>query len=240
MDGRKPLIGITTNWRKPDDFALASMDVAYAEAVSQAGGVPVLIPPFTDARALTEALDGLLIPGGADIDPRYYQEEPHPQTRIVNTPRFEQEWALLSEFEARQKPIFGICYGCQLLNVWRGGSLHQHLPDLPNVTLKHDHQDGEDIPYHFVQIDPHSLLYTIVGQTQIRIVTAHHQAIKAVGRNLKVVATSPDGVLEAIEDPELPFFVGVQWHPERDPTAPATQALFRAFVEACQQARVGK
>ncbi len=212
------------------------MDVAYAEAVSQAGGIPVLIPPFTDAKALADYLDGLLIPGGADIDPRYYNEELHPRTQIVNAPRFEQEWALLGEFEARQKPIFGICYGCQLLNVWRGGSLHQHLPDLPTVNLKHDHQEGEELPRHFVRIDPNSLLYAIIKQERVEIVTAHHQAIKQVGRNLNATATSPDGVLEAIEDPDLPFFIGVQWHPERDPSAPATQALFRAFVEACRRA----
>ncbi|MCX7687705.1 MAG: gamma-glutamyl-gamma-aminobutyrate hydrolase family protein [Fimbriimonadales bacterium] len=231
---RKPLIGITCNWRLQDDEALVMMEDAYALAVSQAGGVPVLIAPNTDAEALAEMLDGLLIPGGADIDPRHYGEEPHPETRIVNAPRFEQEWNLLRAFEARRKPVLGICYGCQLLNVWRGGSLYQHLPDLEHVQLRHQRRQREEsVPRHFVRIEPHSKLAQILGMEQTEVVSAHHQAIREPGKNLKVVACSPDSVVEAVEDPSLPFFIGVQWHPERDPDAPATRALFRAFVRAC-------
>lgn len=210
------------------------MEDTYGRSVSQVGGVPVLIAPNTDPLALVERLDGLIVPGGADIDPRHFGEEPHPQTRIVSLPRFEQEWRLVEAFEARRKPVLGICYGCQLLNVWRGGSLYQHLPDLPNVQPIHQRTRREEShPRHFVHLDSSAKLYQILGTEQTEVVSAHHQAIRDTGKNLRVVAKAPDGVVEAIEDPDLPFFIGVQWHPERDPDAPATRALFKAFVRAC-------
>ncbi len=234
MGVRKPLIGISCNWRAEEDgFGALQMDDAYARAVSRAGGIPVLIPTGADADALADQLDGLLIPGGADIDPQLFGEEPHPTVRIVARPRFEMEWALVRAFEQRRKPILGICYGAQLLNVWRGGSLHQHLPDLPFVTLKHRREPDEPaLPRHPVQLERDSRLHELIGQEQFEIVSAHHQAVKAVGRGLRVVAHSPDGVIEAVEDASLPFFIGVQWHPERDPDSPATHALFEAFIRA--------
>ncbi len=234
MRVRKPLIGISCNWRAEEDgFGELQMDDAYARAVSVAGGVPVLIPTGADADALADQLDGLLIPGGADIDPQLFGEEPHPTVRIVARPRFETEWALVRAFEQRRKPILGICYGAQLLNVWRGGSLYQHLPDLPFVTLKHRREPDEPaLPRHFVQLERNSRLHELIGQEQFEIVSAHHQAVKTVGRGLRVVACSPDGVIEAVEDASLPFFIGVQWHPERDPDSPATHALFEAFIRA--------
>jgi len=154
---------------------------------------------------------------------------------LINAPRFDQEWALLKAFEARRKPILGVCYGCQLLNVWRGGSLYQHLPDLPSVSLKHQRDSkAEPFPRHFVAVVPDSKLAQIVGQTQFEVVSLHHQAIRTVGTGLVITAHSPDGVVEAIEDPDHPFLIGVQWHPERDPDAPATRALFAGFVQACK------
>ena len=236
MSGVKPLIGITANWQSVDEISgRVSLNDGYARSVFRAGGVAVLIPPGADAWALVEHLDGLLIPGGDDIDPKYYDEALHPKAHLVNAARFEEEWALLEAFEARRKPILGICYGCQLLNVWRGGSLYQHLPDLPTVSLAHQ-RSSEDAPFprHFVEISPNSKLYQIEGQARFEIVSAHHQAIKELGKRLVITAYSPDGVIEAIEDPEHPFFIGVQWHPERDPDAPATRRLFEAFVEACK------
>jgi putative glutamine amidotransferase len=137
MRETKPLIGITADWKTVDEISgRVSLNDAYARSVHRAGGVAVLIPPGADAEALAAHLDGLLIPGGDDIDPKHYGEPPHPKAELVNVARFDQEWALLKAFEARRKPILGICYGCQLLNVWRGGALYQHLPDLPSVTLK--------------------------------------------------------------------------------------------------------
>ncbi|MEN3000858.1 MAG: gamma-glutamyl-gamma-aminobutyrate hydrolase family protein [Armatimonadota bacterium] len=239
MTSRKPLIGISCNWRaEQNGFGELRMDDTYARAVIRAGGVPVLIPTDADADALADVLDGLLIPGGADLDPRLFGEEPHPTVRIVARPRFEMEWALLEAFEARRKPVLGICYGAQLLNVWRGGTLYQHLPDLPFVTLPHRRDSHEqDDPRHFVRLEPTSRLYSLIGQEQFESVSAHHQAVRDVGRGLRVVAYAPDGVIEGIEDPELPFFIGVQWHPERDPDAPATRALFEAFIRAAADSK---
>ncbi len=232
----KPIIGITTNWRPEDALSgEVNLNDGYARSVIAAGGVPVLIPPQADTDALAEHLDGLLIPGGADIDPRHYGESPHPKTEIISEARFNEEWALLRAFEARRKPILGICYGCQLLNVWRGGTLYQHLPDLPNVQLPHQRANREEpYPRHLVTLAPHSKLFATIRHAQFEVVSSHHQAIRVLGRGLVATAYSPDGVIEAIEDPEMPFFIGVQWHPERDPDASATRALFEAFVQACR------
>ncbi len=237
MRSRKPLIGITCNWRAEENgFGELQMEDAYALAVSRAGGVPVLIPTGADADALADQLDGLLLPGGADIDPRLFGEEPHPTVRIVARPRFETEWSLLRAFEARGKPILGICYGAQLMNVWRGGSLYQHLPELPFVKLHHRREPEEsENPRHFVRLEPDSRLRTLIGQEQFEIVSAHHQAVRELGKGLRTAAYSPDGVIEGIEDASHPFFIGVQWHPEQDPDAPATRALFEAFIRAAQE-----
>ncbi len=239
MSAVKPLIGITTNWKSVDEISgQVSLNDGYARSVFRAGGVAVLIPPGADARALAEYLDGLLIPGGDDIDPKHYGETLHPKAELVNAARFDQEWALLEAFEPTRKPILGVCYGCQLLNVWRGGSLYQHLPDLPQVRLPHQRSSpDEPFPRHFVQVEGGTKLAAIEGQTRFEIVSAHHQAVHALGKGLVATAYSPDGVIEAIEDPTRPFFIGVQWHPERDPDAPATRRLFEAFVEACRAHR---
>jgi len=236
MHDVKPLIGITANWKRVDEISgRVSLNDAYVRSVHRAGGVAVLIQPSADAEALAAHLDGLLIPGGGDIDPKHYGEPPHPKAVLVNAARFDQEWALLQAFEARRKPILGICYGCQLLNVWRGGALHQHLPDLPSVNLKHQRDSEEEpFPRHFVEIAPNSKLARLLGQTRFEIVSAHHQALRTVGKGLVITAYSPDSVVEAIEDPDHPFLIGVQWHPERDPDAPATHALFEGFVQACK------
>ena len=236
MSDAKPLIGITANWKRVDEISgRVSLNDAYARSVHRAGGVAVLIPPGADAEALAAHLDGLVIPGGGDIDPKHYGELPHPKAVLINAARFDQEWALLQAFEAQRKPILGICYGCQLLNVWRGGALHQHLPDLPSVSLKHQRDSKEEpFPRHFVEVVSDSKLAQIVGQTRFESVSAHHQAVRTVGKGLVITAYAPDGVVEALEDPDYPFFVGVQWHPERDPDAPPTRALFEGFVQACK------
>jgi putative glutamine amidotransferase len=236
MRETKPLIGITANWKIVDEISgRVSLNDAYARSVHRAGGVAVLIPPGADAEALAAHLDGLLIPGGDDIDPKHYGEPLHPKAELINAARFDQEWALLKAFEAQRKPILGVCYGCQLLNVWRGGSLYQHLPDLPSVSLKHQRDSkNEPFPRHFVAVVPDSRLAQVVGQTQFEVVSLHHQAIRTVGTGLVITAHSPDGVVEAIEYPDHPFLIGVQWHPERDPDAPATRALFAGFVQACK------
>ena len=223
----KPLIGITIDVaHDPEDARSGgklSLNYNYAQVVADAGGVPVLIPPQADPVALSEVLDGLLIPGGNDIDACNWGEANHPEAKTIAQERFDVEKKLFTTVDPKM-PVLGICYGCQFINVMRGGSMIQHLPDVVDET----HTGGENQKY---QIEKGSKLSNIFGK-EAQGQSWHHQAIKDVGHDLKVVAKSEDGVIEAIEADDRPWLVGVQWHPERTFDDPATRKLFENFIAA--------
>jgi putative glutamine amidotransferase len=193
--------------------------------VARAGGVPVVIPPTADPVEVLKFIDGWLISGGSDIDARRWGEENHPESRLQDLSRFELESALfrLADLEL---PVLGICYGCQLLNVVRGGALHQHLPE---VLGREGHTGGVLERY---DVDPKSLLSDVVEAGQIDGKSYHHQAVSRLGTGLKAVAKHADGTIEAIEATDRPWMIGVQWHPERTPEDEATRRLFEGFVGA--------
>lgn len=225
----KPIIGITAV-PKPnlaDERRRGSYSIAwnYVEEIERAGGAPVLVPPTADAASIASILDGWLIPGGEDIDPALFGQEPHPKMRLADPSRYEGE-ARLYDAVGPAMPILGICYGCQFLNVVRGGSLHQHLPDLPGVG---SHAGG---PLQSYGIDPDSRLAEIIGTTEATGKSYHHQAIDRLGNNLAAVGRHADGTIEAIEDATGRWLFAVQWHPERTPDNPVSQRLFDAFVRA--------
>lgn len=231
----KPIIGITVEceYRPEDDRSHGKMVLNwnYAEAISQAGGVPIVIPPTADAAAVSELIDGWLIPGGADIDARHWGEENHALAELQDPARFASE-ASLFRAVSKELPIFGICYGCQFLNVIEGGSLIQHLPDLG----KEGHSGGTLQRY---AVQP-SRFAEIVEQSEVSGRSFHHQAIGRVAESLRVVAHSEDSVIEAVESTTRPWTFGVQWHPERTAQDPESEALFREFIAAATRYKLSK
>jgi gamma-glutamyl-gamma-aminobutyrate hydrolase PuuD len=229
----RPLIGITIATETPGSPYL-QLRASYAHAIEAAGGLPVLVPPMSpDAiSALLERLDGVVFPGGADVDPAEYGESAHPKTETnPDLDRLElavARWAVRSDL-----PTLGICRGQQLLNVALGGSLIQHLDD-------HRQPGDRTALTQALTLSAGSRLADIFGSTRIEVNTMHHQAVKALGRGLTAVgwATS-DGTIEAVESDEHPWLMMVQFHPEElvGYHAPS-QRLFAAFVDACR-ARMG-
>jgi putative glutamine amidotransferase len=210
----------------------------YSEAVEAAGGAPVhisLIPHRDYISSIAEQLDGVLLPGSdSDVDPLRYGAEPHPKLGSVHTVKDDTDLLLLEEIERHRLPLLAICFGLQVLNVARGGTLIQDIPSqLPNAI---NHQQGapRDRPSHRIQFQPTSLLSKL-AQDPIAIVNSHHhQAIEQLGRDLEATAWASDGLLEAVEDPRHDrFVVGVQWHPELGwQNDRLSQALFNEFVQA--------
>ena len=225
----KPIIGITVDChRDPDDVRTRGkleLNWNYAQAVADAGGVPVLIPPMADMNALASIIHGWLIPGGDDIDAARFGEENHPKVSLQDPARYEGEkqlWDTVPE----DLPILGICYGCQFLNVARGGTLIQHLPDV----VGHEGHTGGTMQEYVVERDSH--LGNVVGVPTVTGKSYHHQAVNAVGEHLKVVSKNDDGTVEAIEATDRPWVIGVQWHPERTLQDSATKRIFESFVRA--------
>ncbi|MGC8784955.1 MAG: gamma-glutamyl-gamma-aminobutyrate hydrolase family protein [Armatimonadota bacterium] len=228
---KPPLIGITTGYEQHNE-SVVSLGQRYIRAVERAGGVPVTLAPLQEERLLEHVahhLDGLIISGGKDIPPALYCEEAHPQTDALPEDRPRFEIALVHLFRELDKPVLGICYGCQLLNVAFGGTLIQHIPAQIGDGLKHRHAR------HIVTIREGSLLHRVLGTSEVEIVSSHHQAVKQPAPCLQVTATAPDGVVEAIELEDARFFVGVQWHPEMDPEAEATARLMHAFIRVASE-----
>jgi putative glutamine amidotransferase len=224
-DEPRPLIGI------------ASLDSeTYIRAVRESGGIPVVLPNTDPSPEAIEdyltRLDALLLPGGADIPPSEYGEEPHPTVKILSNERFSFEKAMGKAWiERTDKPLLGICLGSQWINVLHGGSLVQDIPSEFNVN----HRDTT----HPVTLEPDSRLGRIFGETEFEVNSLHHQAVRKVGPGLRIVACSPEGIVEATEsvDPNR-FLIGVQWHPEKLMPADQRQAkLLKAFVEAAKESR---
>ncbi|MCK5944599.1 MAG: gamma-glutamyl-gamma-aminobutyrate hydrolase family protein [Planctomycetes bacterium] len=223
--GDKPLIGIAS---------LASD--SYARAVRASGGIPVVLPntggDVDDVETYLAMLDGLLMPGGADIPPSEWGEQPHPTTRLLDDDRYRFEKAMITAWLQRtDKPLLGICLGSQWLAVAHGGSLVQDIPSEFGV----DHS-GVD---HVVRIEPGSRLHGIFGADEFEVNSYHHQAVRDAGDGLRVVARSADGIIEATEAAGTErFVVGVQWHPERMMEDDERQArLLAAFVQAAAARR---
>lgn len=236
-DQRRPRIGITMRLElSTDRFYLGRF---YSEAIEAAGGLPVhiaLIPQSQYISALMDSLDGILLPGSdSDVDPLRYGSQPHPQLGTVVPIKDETDLLVLEEIERRNMPLFAICFGMQILNVSRGGTLIQDIvTQLPNA-IKHEQGPPRDRPSHAVTLDKNSLLAALARDENAVVNSHHHQAIEKVGERLKATAWASDGLIEAVEDthPDR-FAVGVQWHPELGWQQDAlSQELFRNFVKAC-------
>lgn len=212
----------------------------YVRAISATGAVPWPIPVVPDAPllgSLYEHLDGVVLTGGSDIRPDRYGGREHPAVDGGDADRDEVERLLAAWAMRDGKPLLGICRGMQMINVTRGGTLVPHLDCADGSGLKHDNFPlalyPRDLPAHGVDVIPGSRAATALGATSLTVNSIHHQAVERPGDGLVVSAHSSDGVPEAVEDPTLPFCLGVQWHPEEMPHHPASRSLFAAFRHAC-------
>jgi putative glutamine amidotransferase len=235
----RPRIGITIDTHdRPDQY---ESPTTYATAVAKAGGLPFLLPYRTDLSLVpqfVDALDGILFSGGNDLDPALYGEAYHPKAVPIDPERQRFEMALLEEVERRRMPAMGICLGSQLMNLYRGGSLEQFLPEIDrNPPLEHRKVDGV-MSRHDVKLKPESWVAQVIGKTELNSNSSHKQAVKQVGRGLRIIGTAPDGVIEGVEDPTFPLFLGVQWHPERLHDEPDHLALFRLLVDKAAEASI--
>ena len=234
----QPLIGITADAEAPggySKFPWLALRQHYAGAVSRAGGLPVILPhEFDQAGAYMEAIAGLVITGGDfDVDPALYGETTRHEKVTLKSNRTQFEFAATRTALEKDLPLLAICGGQQLLNVVLGGTLIQHIEDEIEGALPHEQPNPRDEPSHRVVIEKGTLLHDITGETEFRVNSAHHQAVKAVSGSAKVNATAPDGVIEGIEAPTQRFCLGVQWHPEFE-IEPADRRLFAAFVDAAR------
>ena len=232
----KPLIGIGSDVAKRQgerDRAFAF--TTYTEAIRRAGGIPVVIPPQPEnADEIIEELDGLVLAGGDDCDPSAYGEARHPTTEPGDPRRLTNDLSLAKAARERGIPTLGICLGAQMMNVAAGGTLIQDIDSSISTDIKHASEPA-DRHRHDVTFEKNTRLSNILGGRPLNVNSSHHQAVGKVGEGLKVTAHAPDGIIEGLEDPSHPFYVGVQWHPEDMTGEPSASTLFGAFVEAARK-----
>jgi putative glutamine amidotransferase len=248
----RPLIGLTTSevrlgeqvrqipQGEPPRREMA-LGLTYLQAVETAGGLPVVMPPLELGAVdpLLDRMSGVCLSGGPDLDPSAYEERRHPELGPVEPELDRFELELARRADERGLPILAVCRGAQALNVSRGGSLHQHLPDRPGVTIDHRQEAPGGAVTHEVRISGDSLLARTMGVNEAQVNSFHHQAVKRLGTGLRAVAWSPDGVIEGIEAPARDFVLGVQWHAELLTERPEHAALFAALVSAARAFEAG-
>jgi len=233
-----PLIGITTfRSLSRDNYPLLSATEAYIQSVINASGCPLMIPLGLSDKHLIDLvsrLDGILFTGGGDVHPRRYASQPHPLINSVDEDRDRVEIDLLHAALPQQIPIFGICRGLQVINVAMGGSLYEDLLAQGGASIKHDYFPGEARDYlaHTVQVESGSRLRQILGSDKIEVNSLHHQGIRTLAPGLCATAWASDGVIEAIEMPDYPFGLAVQWHPEWLQAHLSMRFLFQEFIQA--------
>ncbi len=224
----RPLVGITT-YVEPASWGHWQLDAAlipydYVRAVERAGARALLIPPSVDGIEETlDALDGIVFSGGNDVDPETYGAEAHAETNGLRPERDRGELALLQAALARDMPVLAVCRGFQILNVARGGDLEQHLPEI--VGSEQHREVSGTFSEHGVRIDDDSRLGSVLGDEHAPVKSHHHQGVGRVGEGLREVAWADDGTVEALEDPDRRFAVGVLWHPEAGDDARLFEAL---------------
>lgn len=232
----KPVIGINVDVdeKQPRRYTIVSK---YVEAVRQAGGLPLLLPPMDedDCRQALSKIDGLLMIGGDDYPPESYGDKLEAKTIVMDPERAKFDLSIVRLATQAGLPYLGVCAGSQVLNIASGGTLVQDIPShFPQSKVNHASKNGWQTGFnrHNVRAEAGSKLASIIGEAPLTVVTSHHQCVGKAGAGLKVAARSEDGLVEAVEAADKPFVIGVQWHPERDYAA--NKALFAHFIDAAR------
>jgi putative glutamine amidotransferase len=232
----RPLIGISSYGRGGERQTF-SVPCEYVDVVRVAGGVPLILPPVEgETPEGLDAIDGLILPGGGDVDPVHYGGGHHDANYGISNERDRFELGLARAALARRGlPILCVCRGAQLLNVALGGDLIAHIPDHFGTTVVHRTPQLKPVP-HGVRLDPGSQLAALLDGTELVVQSVHHQAVGRLGEGLRAVGWSDDGVVEAVESAMHPFVIGVQWHPELDALSdPRPMRLFEALVSRAHE-----
>jgi putative glutamine amidotransferase len=234
----RPLIGVNADYVAPKNgIPYARLNAGYLDAILAAGGLPVILPPFrkdavVEIDALLDQVAGVVLTGGADMDPRRNGQAITAAVQPMPVRREDADRYLLAKIFENKVPVLGIGLGMQQINVFAAGTLHLHLPTDNPRAMPHFDQTGA--PHrHMVLIEPNTRLDEIYGTQELRVNSTHHQAVNQLGKKFRVAAKAPDGVIEAIEatDPNW-FCVGVQWHPECDTASALDMQIFECFVQA--------
>ncbi len=237
----KPIIGITAGRILGESqIQRICLIEKYTQAILISGGIPIIIPPSIkriDMNSLLRKLDGVLLTGGGDIAIEKFNGQPHPSINDVDDERDELEIDLVKNVFQQSTPMLGICRGQQVINVAMGGDLYTDIQSQYENAIKHDWFPDIERDYlaHSISIERNSLLAKILSTQEIQVNSLHHQGIKKLGEGLLSTAHASDGMIEAIEIKDHPFFMGVQWHPEWLLANPKMIALFTAFINAAKE-----
>lgn len=233
---KKPIIGITSSYENEiglKDYHRTTVSIDYTKSIIAGGGIPLVLPTTADISVIKEQLallDGLILVGGADINPARYNQDFKVGMGVVSLERDESEFLVLEEFLKTGKPILGICRGHQLLNVFMGGTLFQDLKYSQKEVLKHSQDFYPDLAVHKVKIvDSDNMLARLFG-SEIATNSFHHQAVDKLGEGLTTIAVAEDGIVEAFQMKSHKFLYGVQWHPEMM-TARGNEDMKKIFIE---------
>jgi len=237
---RKPVractVAVTAGIRPDGDTSRVRLTAAYVTALENAGLIPLIVPPLANpdaASAILDSVAGLVLTGGADVDPARYGEKRHEKVRSVSPARDATEAALIKEARERGTPVLAICRGIQILNVALGGTLVQDIPSQCETKIAHDEESARDSRTHEISVEPGSRIAAAVGTHHLTVNSFHHQSVKRVADGMRVTARSPDGIIEGIESTDEDWWVmAVQWHPEEmtDSAEPWDRGLFQAFA----------
>jgi putative glutamine amidotransferase len=243
----RPLIGVSTSELRSAEGAhfahqsepprrMLALGMAYMEALEAAGAIPVILAPLParEIEPLLDRLDGVCLSGGPDIDPIAYGGSNHPELGPTEREVDEFEIALVRAVQRRGLPLLAICRGLQVLNVARGGTLIQHLPDVVGPDVEHRQRDSARVVTHAVDVARHTTLHRLMEDRRPLVNSFHHQAVDRIGQGLRAVAWSDDQIVEALEAPGGPFTVAVQWHAECLTERAEHAALFSGLVDAAR------
>lgn len=242
----RPLIAVTTSEMRlhhptvregePPQEEMA-LGIKYLHAIEAAGGIPVVVPPLESeaAEPLLARVSGVCLSGGPDLDPMSYAARRHERLGPTWSELDTLELALARAADARRIPVLAICRGLQVLNVARGGTLHQHLPDVAGASINHRQLEPASEPTHWVTLTSGSRLSEILRRRRLKVNSCHHQAVAELGERLTVTGRASDGTVESLEASDREFAVGVQWHAECLVEREVHARLFAEFVDAARR-----